>query len=94
MPESHTGRPSWMDRLRRWLWLDGPRRTDSSEANRGFYLSRKPVGWRFTLAVVAVGIAIGLVLLNTREAEARSAVDEAQPASAIAVVVDDASAGG
>lgn len=74
MSEQETG-TSRVDRVRRWLWLDGPQRTDNSEAHRGFYLSHKPVGWRFLLVVTALGIAIGLVLLNVRDAEALADVD-------------------
>jgi hypothetical protein len=90
MSEDQTA-PSWVDRVRRWLWLDGPQRTDNSEAHRGFYLNRKPVGWRFLLVVTALGIAIGLVLLNVRDAEARADVDSDRPGTAVATTVWTAS---
>ena len=71
--------PSLIDRIRRWLRLDHAQRTDKSEANRGFYpggmpvyLNRKPVGRRFVLPVVAVGVVIALVILATRGAAAQS----------------------
>ena len=86
MSERETG-TSRVDRVRHWLWLDGPQRTDNSEANRGFYLSRKPVGWRFLLVVTALGIAIGLVLLNVRDAEARADVDLDRSGTTVAVNV-------
>jgi hypothetical protein len=80
MADHDTGSPTWLDRIRRWLWLDRTQRTDDRNANRGFYpggppvyVDRKPLGWRFTLAVAAIAIAIGLVILSTREAEARGA---------------------
>ena len=84
MSEQETG-TSRVDRVRRWLWLDGPQRTDNSEAHRGFYLSRKPVGWRFLLVVTALGIAIGLVLLNVRDVEARPEFDPDRPGTTVAV---------
>ena len=58
--------PTLIERIRRWLWLDGTQRTDASEANRGFYpgLTRKPVSWRFFVLVGALGILIGLVLIG------------------------------
>jgi hypothetical protein len=49
--------------IRRLLWLDdASRRTDSSRANRGFYVGGPAVGWRFVLPVVVVGIVIVLVI--------------------------------
>ena len=86
MSEQDTG-TSWVDRVRRWLWLDGPQRTDNSEAYRGFYLNRKPVGWRFLLVVTALGIAIGLVLLNVRDAEARADIVPDRSGTMVAVTV-------
>jgi hypothetical protein len=72
--------PSWIERVRHWLWLDLTQRTDNSEANRGFYpggppvyVNRKPVGWRFTLIVVTLGILIGLAIVAVREADAQAA---------------------
>ena len=90
MSEQETG-TSRVDRVRRWLWLDGPQRTDNSEANRGFYLNRKPVGWRFLLVVTALGIAIGLVLLNVRDAEACADVDANRPPTTVVATVRTAS---
>lgn len=91
MSEPDAG-PSLVDRVRRWLWLDRTQRTDNSEANRGFYpggppvyLNRKPVGWRFMLAVSAVGIAIGLVVLSTRDAEARTVADLDRPTATVSI---------
>lgn len=64
--------------LRRWLWLDrSARRSDRSEANRGFYsggppvyTGRRPVGLRFLVPVVALGVVIALVILMARDADA------------------------
>lgn len=58
--------PTLIERIRRWLWLDGTQRTDASKANRGFYpgLTRKPVGWRFVVLVGSLGILIGLILIG------------------------------
>jgi hypothetical protein len=58
--------PRLVDRIRRWLWLDGTGRTDASEANRGFYpgLTRKPVSWRFVVLVGSLGILIGLIIVG------------------------------
>jgi len=68
----------WKVRLRRWLWLDrSAMRSDKSHANRGFYpggppvyANHKPVGRRFVVPVVALGIVIALAILLTRDAEA------------------------
>lgn len=80
MAERGPGEWSWIDRVRRWLWLDRTQRTDGSEADRGFYpggmpvyVNRKPVGWRFLLIMVAIGIAISLVILMLRDAQAQPA---------------------
>lgn len=86
MSEQETG-TSRVDRVRRWLWLDGPQRTDNSEAHRGFYLNRKPVGLRFLLLVTALGIAIGLVLLNVRDAEARADIEPDRSGATVAATV-------
>lgn len=76
MPERGPGDPSWIDRVRHWLWLDRTQRTDDSEADRGFYPggmpvypNRKPVGWRFALAMVAIGVVIALAIIAVRDAE-------------------------
>lgn len=97
----HDPGPTLGDRIRRWLWLDRTQRTDNREANRGFYpggppvyVNRKPVGWRFLLAVSAVAIAIGLVLLSTREAEARWAAGLGFSTPPAAVATDDQRATG
>jgi hypothetical protein len=94
MSENEAG-PTLLDRIRRWLWLDRTQRTDNRHANRGFYpggppvyVNRKPVGWRFTLAVAVLAIAIGLVLLSTREAEARPLAGLDRPPAAVALAVD------
>lgn len=92
------GKPSWVDRVRRWLWLDRAQGTDRRHTSRGFYpgghpvyVNRKPVGWRFLLGVTALGIAIGLVLLNVRDAEAGADVDSDRPGTAVASTVWTAS---
>lgn len=84
----HDAGPTWVDRVRRWLWLDQEQRTDNSEANRGFYTGRKPVGWRFALAVGAVAIIIGLVLMGTRDAQARTLAGPDRPTVAAPVAAD------
>jgi hypothetical protein len=61
----------WKARLRRWLWLDrGAVRSDKSQANRGFYSGGPPVGRRFVVPLVVLGIAIALAILLARDAEA------------------------
>lgn len=86
MTERGPGEPSWIDRVRHWLWLDRTQRTDNSEANRGFYpgglpvyVNRKPVGWRFALIVVALGILIGLAITVVRDADAHAAGPQPWP---------------
>ncbi len=94
MSEPNT-RPSWLDRVRRWLWLDRAQRTDDREANRGFYpgghpvyTNRKPASLRFLLVMTAIGIAIALVLINVREAEASIGLDPAWSGLGATAVVD------
>ena len=77
MSEQDTGTTGWLGRIRRWLWLDRTQGTDRRETSRGFYpggmpiyTNRKPVGLRFLLVVTALGIAIGLVLISVRDAQA------------------------
>ena len=68
----------WKARLRRWLWLDRSAvRGDKSQANRGFYpggppgyATHKPVGRRFVVPVVALGVVIALVILLAGDVEA------------------------
>ena len=78
--------PSLVDRIRRWLWLDGTQRTDASEANRGFYpgLTRKPVGWRFFVLVGSLAILIGLVIISVRDTEAQAT--EPSPSALVVTV--------
>jgi hypothetical protein len=78
MPERGPGGQGWTDRVRHWLWLDHPRRTDNSEADRGpypggmpIYPNRKPVGWRFALVMAVVGVVIALAIIAVRDAEAQ-----------------------
>ena len=67
--------PGWATRIRRWLWLDRTQRTDNREVDRGFYpggppvyMSRRAPGWRFLLAIVAVGIVLALLIMSVRAA--------------------------
>lgn len=104
MVERAPGEPSWIDRVRHWLWLDRTQRTDNSEANRGFYPggppvygNREPVGWRFVLIVVALGILIGLAITTVRDADAHAGgtslwPDRAQAAAARMVAAGDGAA--
>lgn len=93
MPSDEPRAPTWSDRIRHWLWFDRPRRTDNSEASRHFYTANKPVGWRFLLIMIVIGIAIGLAIVATRDTEAWS-VDDGQllvfeePGITIAVPAD------
>ena len=97
MSDHDTGPPGWIDRIRRWLWLDRTQRTDNREANRGFYpggppvyVNRKPVGRCFVVVVGSVAIAIGLVILTVRDAEAgsREPIDPPPAASSVVLTSD------
>lgn len=84
MSEHDSAAPRWIDRVRHWLWLDGTQRTDNSEANRGFYpggppvyVNRKPVGWRFALAMLLLGTVIALAILVARADGPRDASRQA-----------------